>query len=271
MKSRESLRTRFFRDGRLADCPVYDLHGHMGPLAGGNLPRHTAQAMVAAMQRAGVRLVVFCHHAALWGPDPGNRLNIDAVRRFPNHFRAYCAVNGNYPDVIARDVATFDEFGDVYVGFKLLADYHRVAISDPRCRPAWELADARGLLVLLHTWGGSAYDGPEEVRKVASAYPGARILMGHSCHGQWQEAVDLVKEFDNLYFELTAVLDDRGALELFVRETGSERIVFGTDTPWFNHHYYIGAVLGAEVEDEDRRNILYRNAKRLLAPFFAES
>ena len=67
-----------------------------------------------------------------------------------------------------------------------------------------------------------------------------------------------------MYCELTAVLDDRGAVEILVREAGSQKIV-GTDTPWFNHHNYIGALLGAEMSDEDRRNILYRNARRLLA------
>jgi predicted TIM-barrel fold metal-dependent hydrolase len=154
----------------------------------------------------------------------------------------------------------------VYVGFKFLADYHKVAISDPRCCPAWEFANERGLLVLSHTWGGSSFDGPGEVRKVAAAYPDAKILMGHSCHGQWEQAVALANEFPNVYLELTAVLDDRGVLELFVEKAGSERIVFGTDTPWFSHHNYIGAVLGADISDDDRRNILYRNAEGLLAP-----
>jgi len=63
------------------------------------------------------------------------------------------------------------------------------------------------------------------------------------------------------------VLDDRGVIEKFVDRAGSEKIIFGTDTPWFNHHNYIGALLGAEISDDDRRNILYRNAEKLLAPF----
>ncbi len=49
-------------------------------------------------------------------------------------------------------------------------------------------------------------------------------------------------------------------------ECGSTRIVFGADAPWFNHHYYIGSLLGADITDEDRRNICYRNAERLLKP-----
>ena len=237
MSTASSLRERFFREGRLSDCPVYDLHGHMGPLQGACLPRCTQEAMLASMDRANVRLTVFCHHDTL-----------------------------NYPDIVCQDVAAFDQARDVYVGFKFLADYHTIPITDPRNAPAWEKANADGLLVLVHTWGGSTFDGPEQVRACAAKYPDAHILMGHSCHGAWQQAAALAAEFANVYCELTAVLDDRGAVEILARTAGSGKIVFGTDTPWFNHHNYIGALLGAELTDDDRRNILYRNARRLLAP-----
>ena len=45
---------------------------------------------------------------------------------------------------------------------------------------------------------------------------------------------------------------------------GSRKLVFGTDFPWFSHYYYIGALLGAGVDDEALRDILYRNAQRIL-------
>ncbi|OPZ92195.1 MAG: Amidohydrolase [candidate division TA06 bacterium ADurb.Bin417] len=95
------------------------------------------------------------------------------------------------------------------------------------------------------------------------------ILLGHSFHRAWDEAVKIAREFDNIYLELTAVPDERGALELFVGELGSERVIYGTDFPWFSHHYYIGAVLGAGLGEGDCRNIFYRNARRLLDSFQA--
>jgi uncharacterized protein len=261
-----SLKKQFFHDGQVEDCPIYDMHGHMGPLPGGQLPIHTPTRVVAAMERAGVKLAVFCHHSTLFTPEVGNGVHVEIVRQFPQHFRAYCGINPNYPEQARQDLDAFAQFRDVYVGFKFLADYHRIAITDPAYAPAWEYADRHGLLVLLHTWGGSSFDGPDAVRACAAKYPGASILMGHSCHGAWDKAIALVKDFPNVYAELTAVLDDRGVLERLVREMGSERILFGTDTTWFNHHYYIGAVLGADIDDEARRNIFYRNAEKLLAP-----
>lgn len=262
-----SLAQRFFSHGHLADCPVYDLHGHMGPLQGARLPRCEPEQMIAAMDRAGVAMTVFCHHSTLMAPDIGNDVAIDVVRQFPDRFRAYCGVNPNWPEDVKRDVARFDDFEDVFVGFKLLADYHKIPITDERNAPAWEKANADGRPVLLHTWGGSAYNGPALVRECAERWPNARILMGHSCHGHWEQAGKLAAEFPNVFCELTAVLDDRGAIEIMLAEAGSDKIIFGTDTPWFNHHNYIGALLGSNMSDDERRDVLYRNARKILAPF----
>jgi len=265
MSETSALKEAFYRHGKLPDCPVIDLHGHMGLFYGAHFPRCDTDGMVDAMGRAGVAMLVFCHHAALFTPDFGNEENIRAVRRHPARLRAYCGINPNYPDVTSRDLETYDQYPDVYVGFKMLADYHGYPLTDERYRAAWEMADARELLVLIHTWGGSPLDGPAVVRRVAEKHPRARILLGHSCHGEWDAAIQLVRDFPNLYLELTAVLDERGVLERFVGECGAHRVVYGTDFPWFNHHYYIGAVLGAEMTDDERRDILYRNAERLMS------
>jgi predicted TIM-barrel fold metal-dependent hydrolase len=261
------LANEFWEHGRSASCPVYDMHGHMGPFHSIYFPRPEAEDMLRTMDECGVRMLVFSHHLALFAPNVGNRPAIEAVRRHPDRLRAYCLVNPNYPENLERDLASFPEHRDVYVGFKFLPDYHQVALTDPRCRPAWEYADRHELLVLTHTWGGSAYDGPEVVRQVAERYPHVKLLLGHSFHDDWDAAVRMAQDLANVYLELTAVFDDRGVLEKFVREAGSERLLFGTDLPWFDPHQAIGALLSADITDDDRHNICHRNAEKLLAPF----
>lgn len=260
-----TLREQFLRQGRVEDCPVYDLHGHWGPHYAIHLPAAQTAEARRLLRLANVQRLVVCHHFALFSPDFGNRTNINAVRGMPDVLRAYCAVNGNYPDEIEKDLLEFDRLHpDIFVGFKLLADYHQVPVGDSRLAPVWEKADRDRLLVLLHTWGGSRFDGYEQVQTVAERYPGARILMGHSLHGDWDRAIELATRFENLHLELTAVPDERGVVERFVAEAGSSKVVFGTDFPWFSHHYYIGTLLGAGLDDEQLKDVLYRNARRLL-------
>jgi uncharacterized protein len=261
------LAREFWEQGKSASCPIYDMHGHMGPWAAIYFPRSQPEQMIATMDECGVKMLVFSHHQALMSPDIGNRPSIEAVRRFPARFRAYCVINPNYPDRVEADLAAFEQHRDVFVGFKFLSDYHQIPISDDRYRPALEYAEQRGLLVLMHTWGGSPYDGAAQVRRLAERYTKLRFLLGHSCSGEWDEVVALVNEFPNLYLELTAIFDDRGGLEKFAAEAGSQRMLFGTDLPWFDPHQAVGALFSAHLSDEQIHDICHCNAEKLLAPF----
>ncbi|MCJ7739487.1 MAG: amidohydrolase family protein [Anaerolineae bacterium] len=261
------LAREFWEKGRSDLCPVYDMHGHMGAWHSIYFARPDAPDMLRTMDECGVRMLVFSHHMALFAPDIGNTPAIQAVRRYPDRMRAYCAINPNYPELTRSDLASFESYRDVYVGFKFLPDYHKVSLCDERYRAVWEHADDRHLLVLTHTWGGSEFDGPEVVRLMAEKYSRVKLLLGHSCHGEWDAAVRLAQDFRNVYLELTAVFDDRGVLEKFVREVGSDRLLFGTDLPWFDPHHAIGVLLSADITDDDRHNICHRNAESLLAPF----
>jgi predicted TIM-barrel fold metal-dependent hydrolase len=257
----------FWERGKSQRCPIYDMHGHMGTWPAIYFPRAEVDDMVGTMDECGVRMLVFAHHHAMLAPNIGNAASVEAVHRYPDRLRAYCLVNPNYPEHLAADLVTFEQYDDVYVGFKFLPDYHGVALPDERYRPAWEYAEARELLVLTHTWGGSQLDGPAMVRQMAERYPRVRLLLGHSCHGQWDEAVQLARDFPHVYLELTAVFDDRGVLEKFAREAGADRMLFGTDLPWFDPHHAVGVLLSADLTDEERHAICHRNAEQLLAPF----
>ena len=269
MISDSKIAPDFLKFGRSDSCPVIDMHGHMGGWAGIYFPAASAEAMVAHMERTGVKMHCFCHHGALTAPDVGNEANVVAVRKFPHRLRAYMGVNPQYMDVVNRDLDRFDSLRDCFVGFKFLAGYHQIPWDAPQYERAWKMAQERKTLVLGHTWGGPGAggrpDGPAQVRKAAAKYPDVRLLLGHSLHSSWEESVAIAKEFPNVYLELTAVLDDRGVLEMFVNAGLAKKCLYGTDLPWFNEHHYIGAVLSAKIGDDARHDVLHRNAARLLA------
>ncbi len=220
--------------------------------------------MVHSMDRAGVRTIVFSHHAALSSPDVMNRLSVEAVRAHPDRFRAYCAFHPRYPGAAQAELDGYDRFSDVYVGLKLHGDMHGVAYTDSRYAPAWQFADRRELPVLVHSWGTSPNNGTAVMRSIASTYPRVKLILGHSLHDLWADAVAMAREFPRVYLDLCAVLDERtGVLERFVGEAGAERVLFGTDVPWFDFHYYIAGVLAADIAETDMRKILSLNSRAL--------
>ena len=264
IRSDSKLAAEFWQFGRSKSCPVYDMHGHMGQWHSIWFPRAEAPDMIRSMDGAGVKLLCFAHHAALFAPDIGNAAAVDAVRAFPNRLRAYLSINPHYPDLLARDLESYDDLRDVYAGLKFLADYHAVPATDDRYRGAWEFANERSLPVLIHTWSGSVCNGPSQIRTIAARYPKVSLLLGHSFNNYWHEAVAVAREHANIYLELTSVLGRRGVIELFCEKVGSHRLLFGTDLPWFDEHQGIGSLLSADITDDDRHNILHRNAERLL-------
>jgi len=259
-----AIAAEFWETGKCETCPVYDMHGHMGMWHSIYFPRPEPEQMLRSMQAAGVRLLCFAHHAALLAPDIGNAASEEAVRRFPEHFRAYMSIVPDYPEIIERDLARFDNCRDVYVGLKLLADYHGVPITDARYRSTWEFAEERSLPVLVHTWGGSLHNGASHVREIAGRYPAVRMLLGHSLNNHWDEAIAIARDFPQTYLELTSVLFVRGVVERFCETVGSERVLYGTDLPWFSEHHAIGALLSEDITEDDRHNICHRNAEKLL-------
>lgn len=260
-----SLWDHYLAHGALPnDCPIYDMHGHWGPFTGIHLPASDDETATKYLGRTGVKLFVFCHHQSLFSPDIGNAANIETVRRIPERIRAYCAINPNYPEAVEQDLAAYDDYPDVYVGLKMHPAHHLVPLDDSRYREAFEFANDRKLPVLMHTWGGSKECGYQQVKSVLDRDPGITAILGHSLHGDWEHAIELALGYSNIYLETCAVVDERGILEMLVEGAGSEKVVFGTDFPWFSHYYYIGAVLGADMTDDDRRNIFYRNAERIL-------
>ncbi len=267
MINRDSnLAQLFFEQGRVKDCPIFDLHAHMGPFYGGYLPAHTPEAMIRHMDEAGVLLACFASHEALYAPQTGIAKDLATACEFQSRLKAYHVVCSHFlhPD---EDLKRINNHKSCYVGFKFHPSTYGVPLSFAQHDPYFSYADQNGLLILSHTWGGSQYDGPEEVEKILKRYPHLIFIAGHSFHGDWRGAVQLAKQYPNLYLELTAVLDDRGALDYFVSQIGSDRILFGVDLPWFSYHYGIGAVLSADISDEDRRNIFYRNAQKLFERF----
>jgi len=261
------LARAFWEKGRVDDCPVYDMHGHMGSHNGIYFPLAAPAAMVRHLERVNGKLV-FSHHHALFDPAFGNGEVYQIVRRYPERLRMYVALNPHYPEAIRRDVEAFDQWRPLAVGFKLLADYHRMPVDHPNYAPALEYADRHRLPVLFHTWSGSPFDGPEPMRRVVERYPGIKVICAHVFNPDWESAVKLAKEFPGrVYLELTSVPGMAGVIEYLVREAGSRALLFGTDLPWFDEYQALGGVLGARLDEEDIRNILYRNAQTITPDF----
>lgn len=260
-----TLAEHFWQTGKL-DCPVLDFHAHMHQNAGLYFPYIDAAGMAHTMDRCNTRWTLFCSHTAMKDPFEGEKIQQQTVREFPDHFRAYHAVISTYPD-IDRAIRTIEDNPGVYVGFKFHPDGCSVPLTNPVHAPYLEYLNDKHLITLLHTWGKSPNDGVDEVAAVAEKYPNVDFICGHSFFDDFDYASRRLKGLDNIYYELTAVPIRRGFIEEICEKVGSDRLLFGSDMPWFGTAHSIGCVLAADISDEDRENIFWRSGAKLLKRF----
>lgn len=260
-----ALVQEFWDHGQSGDCPIFNTHAHYGPYGAIYFPqRGEAAAMLAAMDRAGVRIALISSHAALSDPIQGNEVTAEAVAAHPDRFRGYVVANPNYPEQIERDLAAFEQWQERgFVGFKIHPSSHAYPLTGPNFKSLFHFANARHIPVLSHTWGNDDNCGSKQVQEIIRAYPDMPFLAGHSCHGEWDAAIALAREYDNLYLELTAAYAVNGVLERMVAGAGAHKILFGDDLPWFDPLHGVGCVLCAHIGDDDRHAILHRNAESL--------
>ena len=147
-----TLANQFWEKGIVPDCPIYDMHGHMGPHYGIYFNRCQPEKVVEHLKHAGVKHLVFSHHDVLFGSNMRNAQVVEICKAFPEHLRMYIGINPHYPEYIREDLAQFDQWRPWAVGLKFLCDYHRVPATDPKYQYALDFANERGIPILNHTW-----------------------------------------------------------------------------------------------------------------------
>ena len=253
----------FMQHGRVPDCPVIDMHTHPDRFSGIHFPHADVDGILRTMDRGGVTIIAMALHAAMGDPRYGHPIMLEMLRAHPDRFRGYWYYNPRYPELLEEARAAALQTPGI-IGYKIHPGWSNVPLNDEAHHPLFAWAHEHRLLLLSHTWHDPLCGVPA-CRWVAEHYPDIRFLLGHSCYGDWDGAIELARTFPNVYLELTAAEFAPGFIDRACREAGAHKIIFGTDLPWFDPFAGIGCVLFADITDEDRHAILHGNAERLLA------
>lgn len=168
--------------------------------------------------------------------DSANRHLADEMRKDQNSRGLMIVTPRQDPAAVQRQI---DEDG--FVGFKV---YHLFAErQDTLFAPtdefipewAWELADQRGLAIMLHMVLPRALAEPENqryIREHCIRYPGAKLILAHAARGfcgrHTVEGIDSLRGLDNVYFDTSAVCE-ASAFEAILKVFGPTRLWFGAD------------------------------------------
>ena len=160
-------------------------------------------------------------------------------------------------------------------GIKLHPVVQRFEPNDPRMHRVYEACREMGLTVLSHTGsakGGETYADPDGFAPVMQDFPGLTVVLAHLGGGRWRQTAELAAAFRGLVFDLCEIIAWTGApnapteheLSALIREIGAERVMLGTDFPWYDLDRTELQVMKLPGLGPEEKEILGANAVRIL-------
>ncbi|MGI6714090.1 MAG: amidohydrolase family protein [Bacilli bacterium] len=147
------------------------------------------------------------------------------------------------------------------LGIKLHSIYHQYNLAT-YADQVFAFANRLRAVVMIHP------EQLDEVVRIANKYPHMVLIIAHLGAVEHVEAIKKAK-YHHIYTDTSGSASSQNyIIEYAVKEIGSTRILFGTDT--YSTAFQLGRIVFADITEEDKENILYRNAERLFANKFSK-
>ena len=143
--------------------------------------------------------------------------------------------------------------------------------------PAYKKIQDLGLPIISHSGGfvhprNIVFAQPRHFEDVAINFPKLKLGLAHFGGNFWDETKTLAKKYSNLFFDCSVAISPReGHASLnteeiveLIRFIGVERVLFGSDFPWYNPMVSLERLLNLPLSHEEKALILAENAKRIL-------
>ena len=224
--------------------------------------------------------------ASHWPDDPPFAQHVDELVAYN---RWLCGVGAEHPNLLpfvsanpavmtSRQSAThlaelFDERGAR--GMKL----HNIAIrtypDDPGLDGAYEVCQERGVPLVVHCGPdarGKDWATPSSFVPVIERYPRLPLILAHLGGAAWRDLAEVSDQYPQIWFDLSETVHwvdatsgaTRDQLVGLIERVGVERVLLGSDFPWYEPADTILHVGELGLGDDAERAILGENAARLL-------
>ena len=157
------------------------------------------------------------------------------------------------------------------LGIKVHPAVQMMPPDHPKAMALYEMAGEIGLPILWHcgpvgieTALGRRYSQVKHYWRAIAQHPKTTFILGHSGALQMDMGLELAQRYPNVYLEVASQGLDN--VKHLVREAPIERLMFGSDWPFYHQAIGIAKVLLAtEGLESERRLVLHDNAARLLS------
>lgn len=251
-----------------APKPIVDANTNVGPTVYDDFEFDpTLSTLTDALDEAGIDRAVVAplKPPSLTFGDANDRLPDRLDDLATDRFYSIARIDPRLDDAVDHvDRALAD---GVHAGIKLHPWEESFSITDPVVEPVLETAATHDVPVWVHA-GYPGVSHALSIRAVAQRYPDLQFVLTHGAQLDISglsltDAMLLARTTDNTYFELSGVYR-RDLIEDLVDEIGAERVLYGSNAPYFHPQVEKSRVTTADISDRAKERILGENALRLV-------
>ena len=148
--------------------------------------------------------------------------------------------------------------------------------SDKRMWPVYSTCVELGIPILSHCGrarGPEQYAEPRAFVEVLREFPKLTLILAHLGGATWQQTLEVARKYPNAYFDCSEIIEWAGApsapttreLAQLIKQVGPQRVIMGTDFPWYDLDRTIGLVRALPIlSEEEKEGILGANATQIL-------
>lgn len=222
----------------------------------------------------------------------------DRVRQFNQWVCEYAASESRVTPFVNVDIGVFygnqqammDELDERLAqgakGVKIHPGLSRFYPGDEKMFPLYEKLSSLGVPMLSDSGslggrepGGIVWGQPQNFAPVFEKFPKLRFIMAHLTSAYWDERIDLAKRFPQVQFDISGgfyqpngngrARDAHRSVPIedaarFLKTIGTDRCMFGTDAPGSEVRGYVRTVMGLDLSDTEKEDILAKNARRFI-------
>jgi predicted TIM-barrel fold metal-dependent hydrolase len=216
------------------------------------------------------------------------QIRLDLVARLQRRNAWTCAVARKNPGLVpcigldpSMDGVTMvqeikDRANEGAKGIKLQPTNQRFFPNDGRLYPGYHKAQELGLPIITHSGVAALlkeqHSRPANFVDILRNFPGITLVLAHMARGYLDEALEIMETYPNVYLDTSttiegtlpaSLLSDDDAVAM-IRRVGPDRVLFGSDWPWFHPIKDAQRIDSLPLTAEEKRLIFYENAQRAL-------
>jgi predicted TIM-barrel fold metal-dependent hydrolase len=254
----------------LKELAIFDTHLHLGFASSLFVKDSSDDVIITNLKENGVVKAIFSHHSALYTIELGLQKILKTLEKFDDFLHAYLVFNPNFEKRSLEIIKNYYNSKNI-AGVKIHPSWHFCYPDDERYEKFWKFVDSNNIVVLTHTWNPNVpnkaqkFSDPFFFDKIVKKYASVKLILAHAGGvGEYlYKVVDLIEKNPNIYVDFAGGVFEPGLIELYVNMVGSERLLFGTDTPWVDVRFCISYILNSDISQKDKKNIFCLNASRL--------